>query len=232
MFNQWIQLNRTNWSEALLEKNFGFKYAINFLVCFAVYMALTHILINHRYYPGVAVDDPIFKHFTPHNFSVPVFFCTYVGIFAFLFFIIPQPRLFIHAVRAFVALFAFRLFFIMIMPLLPAPDMIDLKDPFTDNIIGFNGQVRNDLFFSGHVADLAFFSICCFNQRIRMLLVALTVMAAIMLVGQKVHYTADVVAAPVFSFLSYVLFVQRHAYLYSPNPAMAGVNAQRQQAGS
>jgi PAP2 superfamily C-terminal len=219
VLSDWIELNKANWGEALTEKNFGLKYAVNFLVCFAIYMGMTHMLINHRFYPGAMVDDPIFKHITPHNFSVPVFFCTYTGIFAFLYFIIPQPRLFMFAVRAFVLLFAFRLFFIMVMPLLPAPDMIDLRDPFTDNVIGFKGQVRNDLFFSGHVADLSFFAICCFNKTIRRLLILITICAAVMLVWQKVHYTADVVAAPIFSFVVYVLIVQKHAYLYVPHVA-------------
>ena len=39
-----------------------------------------------------------------------------------------------------------------------------------------------------------------------------------MLVGQKVHYTADVVATPLFSFLVYVLVAQKYAYLYAPDP--------------
>ncbi len=117
----------------------------------------------------------------------------------------------------------------MLIPLLPAPDMIDLQDPFTDNVIGFKGQVRNDLFFSGHVADLAFFSICCFNKNIRRFLIVITVLAAIMLVWQKVHYMADVIAAPIFSFVVYVLVVQKYAYLYAPNPVFSNVSAQNRQ---
>jgi hypothetical protein len=79
---------------------------------------------------------------------------------------------------------------------------------------------------------LAFFSICCFNKSIRRFLIVITVLAAIMLVWQKVHYTADVIAAPIFSFVVYVLVVQKHASVYAPNPVFANVSAQKQQVSS
>jgi hypothetical protein len=222
VLTHWIQQIKTNWSEAAAsERGFGLKFAVNAVGCFIVYMILTRILIGNCYSSGAQIHDPFFSFFKPINFSVPIFFCTYAGIFTFLYYVIPQPKFFYFALRAFVLVFAFRLGFILLIPLQPSPDMIDLKDPFTDNVIGFHGQVCNDLFFSGHVADLAFFAISCFNTRLRRFLIFLTISAAVMLVWQKVHYTADVLAAPVFSFFVYTIVLKKYAALYVPETEAA-----------
>jgi hypothetical protein len=209
--SSWLDLTKTNWNIALAEKNFGLRFTVNLLGCFALYMILVRILIAHRFYPGAVINDPVFIHFRSSNLSGPIFLFTYASIFSFLYYIIPKPAFFYYAVRGFLALFALRVIFIFLMPLQPSPDVISLVDPFTDKVIGFHGEVLNDLFFSGHVADCCFFVFCCHNKTIRYFLIFFALATGIMLICQKVHYTTDVLAAPFFAYGCYVLFVKPHA---------------------
>ena len=206
----WIELTKTNWNIALAERNFSVRFVFNLLFCFATYMILTRILIAHRLAPGVIISDPFYSHYRPANCSLGIFLFTYASIFSFLYYVIPQPVVFFYAVRGFLALFALRVAFIFLMPLQPASDLIVLTDPFTDQVVGFHGAVLNDLFFSGHVGDCCFFVFCCQNKSIRNFLIFAAVCTSAMLIFQKVHYTADVLAAPFFAYACYVVFVKGH----------------------
>ena len=46
----------------------------------------------------------------------------------------------------------------------------------------------------------------------------IAVLLAVMLVWQQVHYTADVLGAPFFAYVSYVLFAKKGIQKYSDNP--------------
>jgi hypothetical protein len=210
LLSSWISLTKINWDIALADKNFGLRFTFNLLFCFTAYMILTRILIAHRFHPGVVINDPLFNHLKSLNFSGGIFFFTYASIFSFLYYIIPKPVVFYYAVRGFLALFALRCIFIFLMPLQPSPDVIALTDPFTDKVIGFHGQVLNDLFFSGHIGDCCYFVFCCRNKTIRNFLIVAAVCTSLMLVWQKAHYTADVLAAPFFAYGCYVVFVKKH----------------------
>lgn len=209
IFNGWITLCRLNWNAAFAQrKNFGLLFALNFAVCFALYMLITRFVYYNRLRSGVILHDPIMALFTPMDLSRPIFFFLYSGILLFLYHVIPRAQTFVPAVRAFLLLFAVRAAFIYLVPLAPPADLVVLRDPFVDNIIGFKNEVINDLFFSGHVADLSFFVFCCTDKKIRNYLILSAVAVGIMLLIQRAHYTADVLAAPVFSFFCYTVFVK------------------------
>ena len=92
----------------------------------------------------------------------------------------------------------------MLIPLLPAPDMIDLKDPFTDNVIGFNGQVRNDLFFSGHTGIPFLMALMFWNYKpLRYTFLCFSLFFAVVVLLGHLHYSIDVLAA---FFITYAIF--------------------------
>ena len=194
----------------MAEKNFGIRYFVNFIIGFFLYICLARLLFYNRLNDGAVLNDPLLARFNPHNFSVSLFILTYTGVLAFIVYISGLPRLFIPASRAFLLLFVLRVCFILLIPLKPPSDIIFLNDPFVDRVIGFKAQVWNDLFFSGHVADLFFFAFCTSHKILKFFFLAAAILVSAMLVGQKVHYTADVLAAPVFAYACYSLFVKKH----------------------
>jgi len=83
----------------------------------------------------------------------------------------------------------------------PPAGLIPLIDPLSNPFYG-KGFVTKDLFFSGHTSTL-FVMYLCFDQKIDKYfsLVTSTIVGILVLV-QHVHYTIDVLAAPIFAFFA------------------------------
>jgi hypothetical protein len=124
-----------------------------------------------------------------------------------LFHVIDRPAYFIKCAWGFVALQVVRCVFIKLIPLSPPSDMIFLTDPFTQLFFGENIQVSNDLFFSGHVSLLALFFFAAQNKYIKIYLFFASLFVGIMLVWQHVHYSYDVLFAPIASYFIYKLVI-------------------------
>ena len=78
----------------------------------------------------------------------------------------------------------------------PPNGIIPLHDPIVD-VIAYGGTVFNkDLFFSGHVASLTLFVLLEERPFFRKILFFNTLIVAGLLLLQRVHYTIDVIVAP------------------------------------
>jgi hypothetical protein len=93
---------------------------------------------------------------------------------------------------------------ITLVPLDPPANLIGLADPLANTFYGPK-FVTKDLFFSGHTSSLFLLFLCLRNRTDKMLALAGTVMVGILLLVQHVHYTMDVLAAPVLTWLIYRL---------------------------
>ena len=206
----WYHNLKVNWKEVFSDRKFLVKFILNLVLCYSIYMLGVQFLVLNRTRPGVVLDDPIQRLFTPYNFSSPIFLLTYACIVIFVIYVIVRPHDFYYGARAFTAVFVVRVAFIYLVPLTPPPNSILLKDPFLDSVIWGNMSISNDLFFSGHVADICTFIFLCRSSHLRNFMIGCVVAVAIMVVWQYVHYTADVIAAPFFSYGAYVLFAKRH----------------------
>ncbi len=207
---EWYNNTKANWKELLSDKKFLVKYLFNFLVCYSVYMLLVQFLVWNRLRPGVVLDDPIQHLFEPYDFSFPTFMLTYLCIILYVGYLVSRPRDFYYGVRAFTAVFVARAAFIYLVPLTPPTQAIVLKDPFLDSIIWGNILITNDLFFSGHVADICIFIYLSRSDLLRYFMMACAVVVGIMLVWQHVHYTADVIASPFFAYVAYTVFAKEY----------------------
>jgi len=206
----WYQLLIKNWNDVLGEKYYAAKYIVNLIVCYWLYIYFTRLLVLNRFAEGKILRDKVQMLLTPVDFSVPIFILTYASIILFVLYIIPRPRDFYYSARAFLVVFLLRFSFIHLVPLCPPKDMIFLVDPVLDWIVGDNHEIMNDLFFSGHVADICIFIFCCYdNKALKYFLIASAIGVGAMLIWQHVHYTADVLAAPFFAYVSYVVFTKK-----------------------
>jgi hypothetical protein len=204
----WYDTFKINWRDALSEKYFSVKYILNFAVCFSLYMLIVQFLVWNRYRPGVILHDPIQQFFTPIDFSFWIFSITYFCAVSFILYIAARPRDFYYGGRAFTLIFVMRAVFIYTLPLLPPTDTIPLHDSFMDFLVGPKNDILNDLFYSGHIADLSFFVLCCKNKSLKYFYIFSAIVVAVMLVWQHVHYTADVIASPFFAYVFYAVLAK------------------------
>lgn len=154
--------------------------------------------------PGILLYDSILSLLPPVNLSAPIFILIYSGCLFTLIQLIKTPDNLIKAYLSYGLLILFRFIVLFFVPLEAPPGIIPLKDPFLEMTVYNHGALTKDLFFSGHTATLA---LCIFLVKAphKKWIVLSTVLVAAMLVVQHVHYTIDVLAAPIFSWFSYVL---------------------------
>ena len=205
---------RSGWRDAFAEDTFKKAFWFNFLLSVIVYMLIVQWLKLNSTRVGTIVNDPVYGFLDPRDFSSYIFFFTYTGAIITLLYLAQYPRLLHRGLTAFAALFVVRAICIFLIPLSPSGDMVRLHDPFT-NFMANEESINNDLFFSGHVADMAFFCFIVGNPWLKRILFICTVSVAVLLVWQRVHYTFDVVAAPVFAYFCYWAFVEKDI-IWSP----------------
>ena len=211
---QWYHDMRYNWREAVAEETFRKYFAANFLFCLTLYMLVVQWLKFNRTRHGTIVNDPLYNLLPLHDFSYYIFFLTYSATIATILYLIADPQRLHRAFTAFTVLFLIRALCIFFIPLSPWGDMPALRDPFT-NFVANEEIIRNDLFFSGHMSDLAFFYFLVGSSLLRRYILVCGVVVGYMLISQHVHYTLDVLAAPVFSYFCYWALIERDI-IWSP----------------
>lgn len=200
------------WKEYFRTQGNKSYFAFSFIANAVLLIGSAKLLAYNASRPGGFIPpDPLMEWLVPRDFSAPIFVLEYMSIIMLIFYMTDKPYLFVKALWSVSFLMWIRTFTVIFMPLSPSPDMIFLKDPFAQYFFGDGVQVTNDLFFSGHVGLLAFFFFVVENRYLRLFLLVTTLLVGLMLVWQQVHYTTDVVFAPLFSKLVYELVTRERA---------------------
>ena len=214
LLRDWYATLIANWREAIHDQNFRRYFPPNLIACFIVFYTAIYWLNLNSNRPGMIINDPVYNFLTPYDFSAFIFFFTYTATIFTILYVIQYPFLLQRALLAFVAVFLVRAVCIYLVPLSPSPGIIPLVDPVTDTL-GHEGRIINDLFFSGHIADLTTFYLVCRNKALRRYILLCAIIVATLIVWQRVHYTIDVLVAPAFSYISYWIFVEKD-FIWKP----------------
>ena len=191
------------WREAWQEKNFRIQLIISFciLICIVVFVPRFFEFIQQR--NGPVLNDPVLRLLTSHDLSFFTFFLIYssalVALISFLFY----PHILLYSLQSYCLLITLRMLCIWLVPLNEPPSMIMLNDPLIE-LIGYRGEIiTKDLFFSGHTSTLLLFFFAAPNRSLKVFFLLTSVSVAVCVLIQHVHYTVDVLAAPLFSWISY-----------------------------
>jgi hypothetical protein len=152
---------------------------------------------------GVVLDDFILAHMPTSNVSIPIFSIIYSSVIYLLFRIIQLPRHFLWFAWAFNIETLLRFACIYWVALNPPIGLIDLHDPIAELFIyGENVSITKDLFFSGHTATMVL--VCFFlpQKRDQKIFMCLTIVLACLLLIQHVHYTIDILSAPIATWIA------------------------------
>ncbi|WP_157780975.1 phosphatase PAP2-related protein [Hymenobacter sedentarius] len=156
--------------------------------------------------PGRLLDDPLLSLLPVHDESTLTFALIYGSIGATLAFLLPRPQLLLRAFWAYFILQLLRMLTLWLLPLDPPVALVALHDPVVDHLFAATTQpVVRDLFFSGHTATMALLALAVRGRRWRWPLVVLTGAVGMLVLVQRVHYSYDVLAAPLFAWLAYWL---------------------------
>ena len=151
---------------------------------------------------GPVLNDWVLAAIPPHNVSWAIFTVIWgIGFYA-LWRGIEKPTIFINYVWTFIFITILRILAITFVPLNPPAGLIVLTDPLTAVFYG-RSTITKDLFFSGHTSILFLAFLCLERKWDRILALGGTVIVICLLLIQHVHYTIDVIAAPIIIYPVY-----------------------------
>ena len=145
------------------------------------------------------IQDPLYKYFPRFDASVPVMVMLYLcGIVFFSHWNYWDDM---SACWSFNILICSRLMILYLHPFKGHKSMIPLKDIIIEKFEGVSQPLKNDLSFSGHVSTLVMFGFLF--PMYQWLFWTCACLTGFCLICSRVHYSADCVMAPFFSFFAH-----------------------------
>lgn len=190
------------WSKAWADTIFKNATIIGilFFIALLLFFPLFFRFIETR--NAIFLTDPLLNVIPAQNLSVPIFLIIYSTTIFTLYKCLNDPSICIIFLWSFIIMSLLRIISITIIPLEPPANLIEIKDPISFIFYG-NKFITKDLFFSGHTATQFLMFLSLKNRRDKIITLISTLIIGIMVLIQHVHYTADVLAAPIAAYISY-----------------------------
>jgi hypothetical protein len=191
------------WSEAWEKPTFRLSFLLAML-SFSIFpwkAAAYFQWIQQR--EGIILNDFVLELIPSKNVSYPIFSIIYCTVIYLIIRLLATPKTFLWFAWAFNLETVFRFLTIYFVALNPPSGIVDLHDPVaTLFIYGENMTITKDLFFSGHTATMVFACYFLPLKKEKNLALILTFMLVMLLLIQHVHYTIDIIMAPLFTLMA------------------------------
>jgi len=192
------------WIDTMKDETFKAKLYIGIALVLTVLISFPFFFQYIELREGKVLDDIVLGQLTARDVSIPIF--TIIWSMTVLFFIrsVQSPALFLTFLYGFILLSVSRFMTIYFVPLNPPTDLIPLIDPISNSFYG-KSYVTKDLFYSGHTATQCLFFLCFRRKIDRLIALFCTIAVGFLVLVQHVHYTVDVMAAPVFTIICFFI---------------------------
>jgi hypothetical protein len=196
-----------DWKVALKSTRFRVHFTLSVLGIAAFAMVLPYffneILLPK---PGVQLSDPILLFFQPKDWSIEIFLLLYCVTVLSLVLNIRKPQTILLMFQMYVVVNFMRLTSLYLLTLEAPEGTIPLSDPFL-TVFAYGKEVYvKDLFFSGHISTLCILFLVEQRKMVRWLMLLTAILVSIFLAWQRVHYTLDMLAAPIITWLVFRFF--------------------------
>ncbi|MBE0551603.1 MAG: hypothetical protein IH619_04410 [Ignavibacterium sp.] len=196
-----------NWKEFLKDKRNRVEVLITLILLSVVLASLTNFLNYVEAREGAVLPDPILNLFNPIDLTWLTFALIYGSIVVAIATLFKYPNRLMFAIQLYTLMVLVRIVAMFLLPLEPPSTMIILNDPFVE-FFGTGQTLTKDLFFSGHTATLFILFLVAENKIIKSVFLISTIVVAISVILQHVHYTIDVIAAVFFTYACYKLLLK------------------------
>lgn len=203
-----------NWKEFIKGKRNRIEFVTTLILLAVVLTLLTNFLNFVESRSGVVLPDPILSFFNPVDLTWLIFAFIYISLIIAIVSLIKDPKRLMFALQVYTLMIIVRIVAMYLLPLNPPEKMIILKDPFVE-FFSTGKSLTKDLFFSGHTATLFILFLVSEKKILKTLFLISTIIVAISVLLQHVHYTIDVFAAFFFTYTCYKIFLNfKSSYYY------------------
>jgi hypothetical protein len=191
------------WKEAWKDRGFRLATLLLLVLLAGTLLGFRAFLDFVELRSGVVLADPLLSFFTPKDLTWVTFALIYVGLCFAVALLLKHPHQLLRMVAAYIVLLFIRAVCMYSVPLDPPPQTIPLTDPLVELFGSTDSTLTKDLFFSGHTATLFLLGLGMPTRRGAALLFCATAAIALCVLWQHVHYTVDVLVAPLAAFTAF-----------------------------
>jgi hypothetical protein len=192
------------WQKAWQSKIFRKKVILGFAALFGMLSTFPLFFQTIEKRSGTALNDWLLTQLPAYNVSTPIFLIVWVATLFILIRSYQNPGICVTFLWSYIFLNITRVIIISLVALEPPAGILILRDPIINNVYGLQ-DITKDLFYSGHTSTLFLMFLCMQTRMDKILMLVCAFVVGFLLLVQHAHYTIDVLAAPVFSYLMYRL---------------------------
>jgi membrane-associated phospholipid phosphatase len=187
------------WSQAWAERRFRWTFYVTALLAVLSPVVTPKIYTVVQRRPGKIPPDPLLPLLGPVSVSAAILILISGTLAIVVAGCLHRPQTLIRGGIACVVLFSMRMITMALVPLASPPGQIALRDPVGQ--LFYPGKVPDtrDLFFSGHTAMMVLLIALVRSRLAKLAVAVVAVSVGVLLLVQHVHWTVDVLAAPLFA---------------------------------
>lgn len=210
MFSDFKNMGKS-WRTAWANPAFRNQFVLTILIFIGVMLYNFYCLRIWQVRLGTQLNDRFLDMLPPHDFSAPIFIIQYSTLLLVFLFVLTRPLKLVLGFQMFAVVTLARTISIYFVPLEPPHGMVLLNDPVA-TFVFHEGTiyVTKDLFFSGHVSACVLLWLIVDRRFLKIYLGITTLLVSTFILWQHVHYTTDVLFAPLFAWLSYKVVLYFH----------------------
>jgi len=195
VIDEWQDIFSTN-------KTFRRKMIITLIILVLVIISLPTFFNYIEQRKGAYLHDLILQHIPAADVSLLTFLIIWSMSGLVIIRCIQRPSFALLMLMSFTLLCLARMVSITMVPLDPPDGLIRLNDPLTSLVYGGKDKfITKDLFFSGHTSNMFIMYLCLEKRSDKIFALLASLLVAILVLIQHVHYTVDVLFAFIFTYL-------------------------------
>ncbi len=191
------------WKINLQSSDYRKKLIIGLILISFILLSLPFFFQAIEKRNGISFNDYLLSWLPAYDLSLYIFTVIWsMTLFTFSRFK-QDPNIFLTFLWGFILINLSRFVFIGLIPLNAPADLIPIHDPISNHFYGPK-FITKDLFFSGHTAAMFLMFLCLKKRTDKVIALLATIIIGIAVLIQHVHYTVDVVMAPVITYFLWI----------------------------
>lgn len=199
-----INYKDISWAETLKHDQLRVKLYVGLALLVGILISFPFFFQYIEQRSGQTLADPVLDILSPKDVSIPIFAMIWSTTILLIIRSIQKPHLFMVCMYGFIFVSLSRFGTILLFPLNPPEGLIPLVDPISNSFYG-ESYITKDLFYSGHTATQCLFFLCFHRKIDRLIALFCTIAIGFLVLVQHVHYTVDVLAAPIFTLVCFYI---------------------------